>query len=78
MLKQRILSKLGHLSNDACAQELPRLVQSGATRFLLAHLSAENNTPETALPDSIIGAQRCRNAAECGLYQLAVAPRENL
>lgn len=44
-LKQRIASDYGHLSNDACAAELPALAESGTTRFVLGHLSAENNMP---------------------------------
>ena len=47
-LKMRISSKLGHLSNSACASELSGLVNSGATRFILAHLSEENNRPDIA------------------------------
>ena len=47
-LKQRILAKTGHLSNDACACELPELVRQGTTRVYLSHLSAENNTPDLA------------------------------
>jgi len=47
-LKRRILSDLGHLSNAACADFLPRLLRGGAGRFYLAHLSRENNTPEVA------------------------------
>ena len=45
-LKKRILSDHGHLSNDACAEFLPKLVDSGAEKIILAHLSDENNTPE--------------------------------
>lgn len=47
-LKKRILADRGHLSNEACAAELFRLAQSGTSRFVLAHLSRENNTPELA------------------------------
>lgn len=47
-LKERILSSHGHLSNDACAALLPYLVESGTSRFLLGHLSRENNTPKLA------------------------------
>jgi len=47
-LKRRILSDTGHLSNSACAEFLPELLQSGTGRFILAHLSRENNTPELA------------------------------
>lgn len=47
-LKERVLSRRGHLSNDACAAELPRLVQAGTTRLILSHLSKENNIPMLA------------------------------
>lgn len=44
-LKKRILSDHGHLSNDDCAAFLPKLVESGTKKIVLAHLSSENNTP---------------------------------
>ena len=47
-LKLRILSDEGHLSNNACAVELPALLQRGATRIVLGHLSTENNSPMLA------------------------------
>ena len=47
-LKQRIRGERGHLSNDSCANTLRRLVRSGTMRFILAHLSRENNHPELA------------------------------
>ncbi len=47
-LKTRILADTGHLSNEACAAELPAWVRQGTTRFFLAHLSQENNMPELA------------------------------
>lgn len=47
-LKQRILSSKGHLSNDTCAATLAALAESGTTRFVLGHLSQENNRPELA------------------------------
>jgi len=48
-LKSRIASKWGHLSNEQCADLAVGLARSGATGFVLAHLSHENNTPELAL-----------------------------
>jgi len=48
-LKHRILSGGGHLSNDDCAEFAGALARSGTKTLLLAHLSRENNTPETAL-----------------------------
>ena len=44
-LKERILSNQGHLSNAACAD---LCVTCGAQRVILAHLSAENNSPSLA------------------------------
>ena len=47
-LKRRILSESGHLSINACAEEIEKLIESGSTRFILAHLSKENNLPMLA------------------------------
>lgn len=48
-LKQRIAGRCGHLSNDAAAAFARRMAESGTRRFVLAHLSRENNTPARAL-----------------------------
>ncbi len=48
-LKMRILGRGGHLSNGECATLCRGLAENGTEEFLLAHLSAENNTPELAL-----------------------------
>lgn len=48
LLKQRILSKNGHLSNDDCADTICKLSKTGTKHFVLAHLSQDNNTPELA------------------------------
>lgn len=47
-LKLRILSERGHLSNNACAAELPELLKSGTARIILGHLSLHNNMPALA------------------------------
>lgn len=47
-LKRRILGKKGHLSNDSAAQTALKLVQNGAKKVFLGHLSHENNTPDIA------------------------------
>ena len=49
MLKERILSDNGHLSNSDCAYTIKKLYEYGTRHFLLAHLSKENNLPELAL-----------------------------
>ena len=48
MLKRRILSPIGHLSNDDCGKLLNILAGSGTHAFMLAHLSKENNYPPIA------------------------------
>ncbi len=75
-LKIRIAGERGHLSNSAAAAELVTLLKSGTNRFILGHLSENNNLPtlavrvsESALMD--VGAKK-------GLdYTLYCAVREN-
>ena len=52
-LTTRIASEKGHLSNSECAAELVALAQSGTKKFVLGHLSEENNRPELAAETSI-------------------------
>ncbi len=47
-LKQRVLSRVGHLSNAAAAEFLTRDYDGGAHTIVLAHLSEQNNLPELA------------------------------
>ena len=49
VLKRRILGEQGHLSNEAGARLALSCIGQGAKTVLLAHLSAENNTPAHAL-----------------------------
>jgi len=44
-VKRRIMSGVGHLSNDSCAEFARELVENGTTRLILGHLSRENNDP---------------------------------
>jgi len=48
-LKQRILGKSGHLSNQACANLLTHVYHTDLKHVHLAHLSNECNTPNTAM-----------------------------
>jgi phosphoribosyl 1,2-cyclic phosphodiesterase len=48
-LKQRVMSRRGHLSNDSVAQFLANDYDGKAAHFVLAHLSKKNNLPELAL-----------------------------
>ncbi len=47
-VKQRVLSRVGHLSNDATAEFLGRDYDGGAAFIVLGHLSESNNAPELA------------------------------
>ena len=73
-LKRRIMGDRGHLSNEMGALLALRAAQSGTRHILLAHLSAENNTPARAL-------ETVRRTLAAGGFcpgedlTLAVAPR---
>ncbi|MGD1106592.1 MAG: MBL fold metallo-hydrolase [Terracidiphilus sp.] len=47
-VKQRVLSRVGHLSNDATAEFLSTAYDGHAAYVILAHLSENNNLPELA------------------------------
>ncbi len=47
-VKQRVLSRVGHLSNTATADFLARDYDGGAHYIVLGHLSESNNVPELA------------------------------
>ncbi len=75
-LQKRILSDMGHLSNDACADALCALVNKGTTHVVLAHLSQENNTPHLAY-DTSVTTLRDMGALENRDYILKIAEPEN-
>jgi phosphoribosyl 1,2-cyclic phosphodiesterase len=47
-VKQRVMSRVGHLSNDAASKFLERTYDGHATYVILAHLSESNNLPALA------------------------------
>ena len=49
ILKQRVLSDKGHLSNELSGTYLKELIGDKTKKIVLAHLSEINNTPEVAL-----------------------------
>lgn len=73
VLKRRILSDIGHLSNEACSDELSNFVRNNTYRFMLGHLSRENNTPELAY-SSAVCALKLEKMSENTDYTLCVAP----
>ncbi len=48
LLKRRIASDIGHLSNDQCAEVLEKLIGTNVRNVVLAHLSEQNNTKQCA------------------------------
>ena len=59
-VKQRVMSRVGHLSNDALADFLTTDYDGGAEYLILAHLSEQNNHPEIArmTAERALGEQR--------------------
>lgn len=48
VLKRRILSDIGHLSNEACGNAITEITTEKQKRVILGHLSKTNNYPELA------------------------------
>ncbi len=69
MLKMRIMSPRGHLSNSDCAAFAAQLCGNGTRNILLAHLSEENNEPGLALSETV-------SAVADESVHIAVADRE--
>jgi phosphoribosyl 1,2-cyclic phosphodiesterase len=67
-LKCRILSEIGHLSNEASGSLLCRLLHDRISHIFLAHLSRENNYPELAYETV-----KCRLWEEMGMTRLPFA-----
>ncbi|MBR4295292.1 MAG: MBL fold metallo-hydrolase [Clostridia bacterium] len=54
VLKMRIMSRRGHLSNVDCAAFAAELCVEGTQNILLAHLSEVNNEPSLALTETVM------------------------
>lgn len=69
MLKRRIMSNRGHLSNDAAAWSLSQILGDKQATVFLAHLSKENNHPEVAMNTvaSILDSKGLRQGREVDL-----------
>ena len=72
-LKRRIQSGRGHLDNLDCAEELAKLIKQGTKRFVLCHLSKENNIPELAL-QTVYG-RMAQEGIAAGDFELCAARR---
>ena len=53
ILKNRIMSNYGHLSNKSSAQAIKYLSQTGVKQIVLSHLSKENNRPDIAYQEVV-------------------------
>lgn len=76
MLKKRILGARGHLSNFDSSEYIKTLAQDGTTRFVLCHLSLENNMPEIARQTALSALSEIR-LKEGTDYRLYVSPTQN-
>ena len=70
-LKQRIASKLGHLSNEQCGKVVEQLLSYGKGKnIVLGHLSQNNNTKELAFASalSVFQNNNVLEGKDVGLY----------
>lgn len=61
--KRRILSGVGHLCNEDCANAVVKLYEQGVKRIVLGHMSLENNDPDLAMV-TVRAALRTHNITE--------------
>ncbi|MBR0112133.1 MAG: MBL fold metallo-hydrolase [Clostridia bacterium] len=71
-LKKRILSDTGHLNNEKASELAGVLLEGGTSRFILGHLSKENNIPGLAY-ETTKAAFSALGAEENKDYLLSVA-----
>ncbi len=76
-LKKRIMGDHGHLSNEMAAKVIAYLAEKGGKRFVLGHLSHENNFPELAF-QTTFNALTEKQIAVGGDVTLEVARRDRV
>jgi phosphoribosyl 1,2-cyclic phosphodiesterase len=76
-MKQRIRSRLGHLSNEDVAAYLASGFDGKANQIVLAHLSQKNNLPEIAL-ESARRALEERNSLAANQTRLKLASQDKI
>lgn len=70
-VKARILSHIGHLSNEQTAEALSRLIQGSKEKVYLIHLSSSNNMP--ALAEMTVKRSLFKKGFKAGVhYQIEV------
>ncbi|MBR3004421.1 MAG: MBL fold metallo-hydrolase [Lachnospiraceae bacterium] len=75
-LKRRILSRLGHLSNERCGQLLSEILHDNMREIMLGHLSRENNTRELAKLSVETEIQAADNKYKSGDFDIKIARHE--
>lgn len=77
-LKQRILGKRGHLSNESSGQLLSRVLHDGLKKVVLGHLSQENNLPELAYETVRLEIEMADNAYRANDFPIQIAKRSEV
>ena len=77
-LKQRILGKRGHLSNETSGKLLSRLMHDGLKAVCLGHLSKENNLEELAYETVRLEVTMSDTSYKAGDFPIYVANRSEL
>lgn len=75
-LKQRILGRKGHLSNEMCGRMLGEILNDKVERVILGHLSRENNFPELAHATVRAEINMGDNRFNADDFDIQVAPRQ--
>lgn len=73
-LKRRVGGPYGHLSNEDCGNMMVELYKLGTRKFMLGHLSVNNNVPELAL-GTVVKIMMENNLRFGEDYELRVANR---
>ncbi len=74
-LKQRILSDVGHLSNELCGKLLCEIAGDRLRSVILGHLSQENNLPDLAYETVRMEIEMSDNELRASDFDIRVAKR---
>lgn len=74
-LKKRVAGEFGHLSNAQTGEALRDWIGENTQKVVLAHLSAENNTPALALRTIVEMLRGHAVRQKCARLKIRVAPR---
>lgn len=77
-LKQRILGKRGHLSNENSGRLLSRVLHDDLQKVVLGHLSKENNLPELAYETVRLEINMADNPYRAGDFPIQIANRSDV